>query len=284
MNQAPPVEFDQKVRAVLAREPEHAPAEVVFDRRPDFKHRFTLWRFLRPQWPALVLGVILVAVETVAQQAGPLLTQRAIDRGVIPGQIGPVVHAAGLFVIAVIVGQSVTRARIAWTGRLGQRLIKRLRVDVFTHLQRLSQSFFTEERIGRVLTRMTSDIDALQQLLQDGIVNLVVQAFTLVIITGVLFAMNAELALVVVAAVVPVMIFLTLWFRGASDRTYNTVRERIADVLTDLQENLAGVRQVIGFNRQRYNEVAHRNIVGQHRDAKVGVGRVQGIYGPSVDA
>jgi ATP-binding cassette subfamily B protein len=279
-----PPELQRGIERALAAEPRHDEPEVAFSHRPPPRTMFTLWRFLAPHWPLLVLGVVLVAIETAALQAGPLLLQRGIDRGVLAGDSGAVLVAAALFLASVVLSVAVMRVRIAWTGRFGQRLMERLRIDVFTHVQRLSQSFFTNERSGRLMTRLTSDIDALSQLLQDGIINLVVQGFTLAIVVAVLFTMHAPLALVVVGVVVPVMVALTLWFRRASDRAYVLERDRIAEVLTDLQENLAGARVVIGANRVEHNASAHRAIVGRHRDANILVGRVAGVYAPSVDA
>lgn len=279
-----PAQLSETLRDILAAEPPVPEPDVSFDHDAPPRCRFTLWGFLRPHRGALFAGIVLVALETAALQAGPLLTQRAIDRGVVPGDTSELLTAGVLYVVAVVATVVLMRVRISWTGRLGQKLVKRLRVLVFTHIQRLSQSFFTEERVGRVLTRMTSDIEALTQLLQDGVVNLLVQALTLAIVVGVLFSLNAQLAFVVVVAIVPVMVFLTLWFRTSSDRAYGIERERLADVLTDLQENLSGIRVVTTFNRGGFNGVAHRNILGRLRAAKVEVGRVSGIYAPSVDA
>ena len=280
----PPHALAQTLREVLAAEPAPPEPVVDFSHVPPPRRPFTLWSFLRPHRLALLGGIALVALETLALQAGPLLTQRAIDHGVVPGDKRSLVIVGVLYVVAVGASVVLMRARIAWTGRLGQRLVKQLRVLVFAHIQRLSQSFFTESRVGRVLTRMTSDIEALTQLLQDGIVNLLVQGLTLLVVVGVLFSLNVELALVVVVVIVPVMVALTLWFRKRSDEAYGLERERLADVLTDLQENLSGVRVVTAFNRAEVNAAAHRERLGALRSAKTRVGRVAGIYAPSVDA
>jgi ATP-binding cassette subfamily B protein len=228
--------------------------------------------------------MLLVALETVALQAGPLLTQYGIDRGVVEADVDALVTAGALYALAVVASVVLMRARIAWTGRLGQRLVKQLRVLVFAHVQRLSQAFFTEARVGRVLTRLTSDIEALTQLLQDGIVNLLVHGFTLVIVVGVLFVLDVELALVVVGAVVPLMTGLTAWFRTRSERAYGVERERLSDVLGDLQENLSGVRVVTAFGRAGHNAAAHRRLLGALRTAKVRLGQVSAVYAPGVDA
>ncbi|MDP9442357.1 MAG: ABC transporter ATP-binding protein, partial [Actinomycetota bacterium] len=280
-----PSEMQPGVRRLLEAEPEHPEPEVAFSHQvPPDQKGFSLGRLLRPHWWALAVGVALVAVETVSLQVGPQLTQRAIDRGMLRGDFGVVLSMAVLYFGAIVVNGVAGAARVAWSGRLGQRLMYRVRLRVFAHIQRLSLDFFTEEKTGRIMTRMTSDIDALAELLQDGIINLLVQALTLVYVLIVLFSMDVRLALIVALAIVPLMTVLTLWFRASSEASYGRVRERVADVMADLQESLSGIRIVAAYNRQRYNEVNHRNLVGDLRKANEDAARAAALYGPGTDA
>ena len=280
-----PPEMVPLVEKLLAKEPEHPSLDVPFSHRsPSDQRDFTLGKLLRPHWAAILFGVFLVALETISLQAGPLLSQRAIDRGIFRGDFGVIALMSVLYAVSIALNGLTTYGRTSWTGRIGQRLMYELRVRVFSHIQRLSLDFFTDEKAGRIMTRMTSDIEALNELLQDGIINLVVQLFTLLIVVGVLFSMNVELALIVVLALVPVLTLMTLWFRSRSEAAYNQVRERIADVMADLQESLSGIRIVAMYNRHRYNEVKHRNIVGDHMTANEGAAKVAAIYGPGTDA
>jgi ATP-binding cassette subfamily B protein len=273
------------VEKLLAREPEHPEERIEFSNVPPSDQRgFTLKTLLRPHWWALLIGVALVAVETVTLQIGPQLTQRAIDKGMLAGNFGVVKMMATLYLLSIVLNGVASAVRVSWTGRLGQRLMKGLRVRVFSHIQRLSLDFFTDEKAGRIMTRMTSDVEALSDLLQDGIINLIVQAFTLIYVITVLFSMNVNLALVVTLVIVPIMTLMTLWFRSRSEAGYNRVRERIADVMADLQESLSGIRIVAAYNRQRYNEVKHRNIVGDHQVANEGAAKVAAVYGPGTEA
>jgi ATP-binding cassette subfamily B protein len=134
------------------------------------------------------------------------------------------------------------------------------------------------------MSRMTSDIESLSQLFQEGLVNLAVQALTLVVVTAILVSLNPALAGITLLVVVPVMLVLTLWFRSASDRGYTMVRDRIADVLADLQESLSGIRILVAHNRRRHNVASHGNVVGEYRDANLYAARVGAIYGPSTEA
>ena len=278
-----PPEMLEGVRRLVDGEPEHPEPDVAFSYKPGDARAFTLGRFLRPYAAAIAFGIFLVVIETLTMQAGPLLTQQAIDKGIDRGDFGVVVLMGCLYVGSIVANTAVGYLRIRWTGRLGQRLMYQLRVRVFSHIQRLSLDFFTEEKAGRIMTRMTSDIEALAELLQDGIVNLAVQAFTLLFVVVVLFDMNVKLAVIVLFAVVPIMTVMTLWFRSASSRAYTKVRDRIADVMADLQESLSGIRILTAYNRQSYNVARHRDIVGAHLDANVESARVAAIYGPGSD-
>jgi ATP-binding cassette subfamily B protein len=279
-----PEELRDDVDALLTTEPAHP--EPVVDYRHEHRDTepFTLRRFIRPHRVVLAGALVLVVVETLALQAGPLLTQIGIDRGVLAGDRGVLVAASVAYVVSVVVGAITSGARVGVTGRLGERLMETLRVRVFSHLQRLSMDFFTGERSGRLMSRMTSDIDNLSLLFQDGLVSLAVQGLTLVVIAVVLVVLNPLLAAITMLLVVPAMLVLTLWFRSSSDRAYGAVRDRIADVLTDLSEGLAGIRVITASNRRRHNVVHHRNVVGSYHDANVRTQVVSGVYGSASEA
>jgi ATP-binding cassette subfamily B protein len=279
-----PTELKEAADKILATEPEHPPEEVTFDRIPPDDRPFTLKRFLAPHKWWLLGSFVFVVIETVATQAGPWLTGQGIDRGIRGRDFRALVIIAALYLGAVLFGMVAGRIRLAWTGRVGERLMFHLRVRIFTHLQRLGVDFYTKEKAGRVMTRMTSDVEALHQLFNEGLIQLVVQGLTLLFVCGVLFTMNVRLAIFTVGFVVPVMTALTIWFRRVSDKGFLEVRERIADVLADLQESLSGVRIVAAHNRQRHNVVKHRNVLGTYRDANVYTAKVSSIYGPGTES
>ncbi len=278
-----PAELRERAEAILATEPTHPEPDVRFDPVHSDRRPFTLRRFLAGHRLGLFGAFVLVVVETLALQAGGILTQQGIDRGIAQGDRGVVVAVAVLYVVSVVLATLTGAWRVAWTGRLGERLLYQLRLRVFAHFQRLSIDFYTDERAGRLLTRMTSDVDALQQLFQDGLVNIVVQGLTVLVVGAILFALEPTLALVTVLVVVPALTLITLWYRSASDRSFATVRDRIADVLADLSETLQGVRVVTAFNRRRQNVMAHRAIVRRYRDANVTTARQGALYGPAAD-
>ncbi len=278
-----PEELQERVDDILAGEPEHEVPSVEFSQSDWDRRPFTLRRFVGEKRNAVLGAFVLVVLETLMVTSGPFLTGEAIDRGVVPGDRGALVAIAGLYVGTVVLGTILSGARVSWTGRVGESLMEALRVRIFSHFQRLSLSFFTAEKGGVLMTRMTSDIDALTALFQEGLVNMFVQFLTLAIVTVVLFVVSPTLALVLFLGVVPVMLALTLWFRKASDVAFLAVRDRIADVMSDLQENLAGIRIVTATNRAKRNVVGHDNVLGAHRDANDETAVIGAVYGPATE-
>lgn len=282
-----PPELQAKVDALLATEADTDPPQVAFSHSDYDRRPLRLRGILAPHWLALLGAFLLVVLETAAMQIGPLLTQIGIDDGIgdgtEPGDRRVIVVVSILYLLSILVHVYAGRARVAWSGRVGERLMYALRVRVFSHFQRLDVSFFTEEKAGRLMTRMTSDIESLTQLFHDGLIQMVVQALTLLFVVGVLFSYNAQLAATTLFIIVPFMVVTTLWFRSASDKGYDAVRERIADVMAHLQESLSGVRIVTAHNRQRQNIVEHRNVAGSYRAANTHTAKISALYGSSTE-
>ncbi len=278
-----PQELQDRVDALLATEPEHDVPVVEFSQADFDRKPFTLWRFVGEKKWAVALAFVLVVIETLMVTAGPFLTGEAIDRGIVPRDEDALLFIAGLYVGSVVIGTIVSALRVSWTGRVGEALMEMLRVRIFSHFQRLSLNFFTQEKAGVLMTRMTSDIDSLTALFQEGLVNMFVQFLTLAIVTVVLFSVSPILATVLFLGVLPVMLILTLWFRKASDVAFLTVRDRIADVMSDLQENLAGIRIVTATNRAKRNVVTHDNVLGSYRDANDHTAVIGAVYGPATE-
>ena len=231
-----PDEMIDRAADILDSEPEHPEPEVEFSHRPPDAPPLTLRSMLGPHWRRVLAVLAFVVVEALATQAGPLLIQVGIDEGVVAQRFGPLGIVVAVYFGTVAAQMLAGRARTALGGRLGERLMHHLRVRVFTHFQRLSLNFYTSERAGVLMSRMTSDIEALTMLLQEGLVMMVVQGLTLAVITGVLFYLHVPLAALTVGVVVPTTFLLSLWFRRASERGYSQVRDRIAAVLADHED------------------------------------------------
>jgi ATP-binding cassette subfamily B protein len=279
-----PEELQEGVDRLLQSEPEHPAPTVTFHQRETEaeRHRLTLWRLLTAYPRLLWISAVLIVVMSVSLQAGPYLTQIAVNDGMVPGHqhLAVVAYAAVAYLVAAIVTALAQRSQVRTTGRLAAGVMNDLRVKVFGHLQRLSLDFFTEEKAGVLMSRMTSDIENLQQLLQDGLAQFAIQGLTMLVITAVLFAMNVRLAIITVLLIVPALTLASLWFRSQSVKAYDRVRDGIANVLADLSESLHGVRIVTAHNRQRHNVIHHRNVVGEYRDANILTAQLNAVYGP----
>ncbi|MFE9792146.1 ABC transporter ATP-binding protein [Streptomyces goshikiensis] len=278
-----PPEMQASVDTLLKTEPEHPEPEVVFEHgRPDPDGaELNLRRLMRPYWPIVLLAGVFVALEALTLQAGPKLTQVGIDDGIMAKDSGTLVLVAIAYLVSLVVTGAAQAARVKVTGRIAAWVMNDLRVRVFTQLQRLSLNFYTGEKSGVIMTRMTSDIENLQALLQDGLAQFAVQGLTMVVVTVVLFTFNVKLALITIVMVVPVLTALSVWFHRASGKGYVRVRDTISAVIADLSESLQGVRVVTAHNRQRHNIEQHRQVTGSYYDANVRTGRINSIYTPS---
>ena len=279
-----PWEMRQGVEKLLADEPDQKGDPRWQATEGTFTHRMketgiSLRRMLRPHRRMMTVSFFFILVEALCVQAGPFLSQKGIDDGITPGDWTALTIIGVLAILAVVVSALASGARVATTGRVASRVMFELRVRTFAHLQRLSLDYYTDEKAGVIMTRMTSDIESLQQLLQDGLPQFALQGLTMVIVTVVLFFYNVELTLLTLLMIVPIFTGLSLWFRSASDKGYNRVRDGIAGVLSDLSESLSGVRVVTGFNRARHNVLQHRNVTGHYRDANDHTAHIAATYG-----
>ena len=279
-----PSELKTGVDRLIAEEPDHGEPAARFSYRGDADAgaHLTLRALIFRHWRFGAAAALLVMIVSIAGQAGPALIAIGIKDGMSPGHehMGVILLVGGIFLAAIAVTALAQRGQAKVTGRLAARVMNDLRVSVFTHLQRLGLDYYTGEQAGVIMTRMTSDIENLQTLLQDGLAQLAVQGLTMVVITIVLFTMDVKLTLITLALIVPALTLASLWFRSASERGYDRVRDGIANVLADLSETLHGVRTVAANNRQRFNVIQHRNVVGDYRAANNYTAQINAIYGP----
>ena len=273
-----PPEMVEKTNALMEDEPDFNDLQLTFSHQASEKQTFSLLNFLSPYKYRMLGALGLVGMTEALLLLGPYLVKVAIDDAIIPKDFDVLIWVAAAWILSLFVAGFVSGFRQRYVGRLGQLLMYELRIRVFAHLQRLSLDFFTKEKAGRLMARMTSDIEALSNLLQNGLVNLVAQTLSLLFIIGILLSFNIKLTLILLVIAAPVMLVMTVWFKTVSAKGYANVRNRIADVLADLQESLAGMRLVISFNRMKHNIINHRNRVGDYRDANNYTARVSATY------
>ena len=279
-----PDDFHERIEKVTEKEPEHTDPQISFSHSKWDRSPFTLKTFLSSHSLMLCFALLLVVLESGLQHLGPLLTQIAIDDGVASKNTQVLIATCICYVISIALSAGISFARTSFTGRLGEKLVYKLRIRVFSHLQRQSFSFFTNEKAGVLMTRMTSDIESLTVLFQEGLVNFAVQIVTLLVITIYLIVLNPYLAFITLLLVVPINILLTLWFRKVSIFGYLNVRDKIAEILSNLSESLAGMRVITAFNQRKNRSKLHDEITVAHFEANVFTGRAQAIFGPGTEA
>ncbi|WP_031225933.1 ABC transporter ATP-binding protein [Streptomyces roseochromogenus] len=211
---------------------------------------YGLRRLLRGFGPPLLLSLLLVAVDAGAGLLLPVLIRHGIDAGVTKMALGAVWAASLLGLLTVVVQWVAQIGETRMTGRTGERVLYALRLKIFAQLQRLGLDYYERELTGRIMTRMTTDVDALSTFLQTGLVTAFVSVVTFFGIMAALLVIDIQLALVVFTTLPP-LIVATFFFRRASVKAYELARERVSTVNADLQESVAGLRIVQAFRRER---------------------------------
>ncbi|MDT0318301.1 ABC transporter ATP-binding protein [Streptomyces millisiae] len=242
---------------------------------------YGLRRLLAGLGRPLLLALLLVVADAAASLLVPVLIRHGIDQGVERAALGAVWAASGI-ALAVVLGQWAAQyGAIRAVGRTGERALYSLRVKIFAQLQRLGLDYYEREQAGRVMTRMTTDVDALTTFLQTGLTQALVSVLTFFGIMGVLLAIDLQLALIVLATLVP-LVAGTVVFRRRSSRAYELARERVSGVNADLQESVAGLRIVQAFRRERdgYERFADRS--DGYRQARVHGQWLISVYFPFV--
>jgi len=225
-----------------------------------------LLQYLRPYWRQVLLAFVTIIVSTVSSLIQPYLIKVAIDRYISRRQLAGLDGLAVLY-LSVLVASFAAEYFQTWTLQLtGQRIMYDLRMAIYRHLQRLDLRYYDRNPVGRLMTRVTSDVDVLNDLFTSGVVTIFGDVFTLLGIMGVMLWMNWRLALVAFS-VLPLIFFVTQWFRRNVRESYRTVRGLIARINAFLQENITGMSTVQLFRREAVNFSRFDDIDRKHRDA-----------------
>ncbi|MET9121739.1 MULTISPECIES: ABC transporter ATP-binding protein [unclassified Streptomyces] len=210
---------------------------------------YGLRRLLRGFGLPLLVSLGLVAVDAGMSLLLPVLIRHGIDQGVTRMALGAVWAAAALALVTVLVQWSAQIGETRMTGRTGERVLYTLRLKIFAQLQRLGLDYYERELTGRIMTRMTTDVDALSTFLQTGLVTAFVSVVTFFGIMGALLVIDVQLALVVFVTLPPLVVG-TFFFRRASVKAYELARERVSAVNADLQESVSGLLILQAFRRE----------------------------------
>ncbi len=241
-----------------------------------------LWALLRPYKKRIAVASLVLIAQTSCLLAGPALVRYGVDSGLTAKDAGALDTAAAAYLVVAILGLLTGRWVIWLVSRTGEQFLQELRERVFRHLMGLSMDFYEREKTGRLVSRMTSDIDALQELISQGLVMFIQNILIFFGALAVIFIMSWQLALVTMVIVPPVML-ASRWFRRESNRAYLEVRESIGQNLATLQEGLEGVRVVQAFGRERgWIRRFHATNEAQY-DANLETVRISARYFPFVE-
>jgi ATP-binding cassette, subfamily B, multidrug efflux pump len=242
-----------------------------------------LLRYLRPYTAQVAIAVAAIIVGGAAALAEPYLIKVAIDRHIATGQLEGLGMLAALYFVILVTAAGAEYLE-TWTMLMtGQRIMFDLRMAIYGHLQRLDVRYYDRNPVGRLMTRVTSDVDVLNDLFTSGVVTIVSDLFMLIGIMVVMLIMDWKLALVTFT-VLPVIVIIAHWFRTNVRESYRVVRGWIARINAFLQENISGMSTVQLFRRERLNFERFDEINRKHRDANIDSIFYYALFYPAIEA
>jgi ATP-binding cassette subfamily B protein len=279
---SPPPPRDDAWRGVAAEHQDDIPGGIATLLRA--RSRRLIGSLVAGRRPLLAVSVLLVIVEDLAQVASPYLVDIGISHGIPAARRGddlPLVMIGLGVAAAAVLGALSRRGFLRVTGRVGQDIILELRRRIFDHFQRLSVSFHEHYTSGRVISRQTSDIDAISEVFNQGLDGLVTAVLSIVTIGVVLLVLNLRLGAVVLIGFA-VVAWLTIWFRRHSTIAYRRTREAVAMVIVHFVESLGGIRAVQAFRREPRNQSIFNDVDDRYRGANQRAFQLMAIYIPGI--
>jgi ABC-type multidrug transport system fused ATPase/permease subunit len=242
----------------------------------------TLARLTAPYRTRTIFSIFSLLLATATALLPPFLSKYAIDDGIRNHNLAALWVIVAVFLLAGLANWGMSYVQTYLTGWVGERILADLRMKLFGHLQRLSLGFFERNRAGVIISRLTNDVEALDQLVTDGVTTLVQSTLTLIGTAILLFVLDWQLALATLA-VIPLMSVGTILFRIYSARAYAAVRERLGLVTATLAEDIAGMRIVQAFTREQRNVDNFREVAEHYREANMRTVILNAVYFPFVD-
>jgi len=249
------------------------------------RSRRLLTDLLRPYRRGLTRTAAAIVVASLCLLAGPWLVGIAIDSGIPPlvnsGDATPLLRIAAVFAVTVVVQAVATRHFVTMTGRIGQSVVLELRRRLFWHALRLPVAFHESYTSGRVISRQTSDVEAISTLFEEGLDSLISAALTLVLVGTGMLLLDWQLALVVLAGFIPLTL-LSAWYRRESATTYRRIRETNALVIVHFVETFGGLRAVQAFRRERRNEDIFDGLSRDYAAATKRSSQLLAVFAPGI--
>ena len=246
------------------------------------RSRRLLTSLARPYRSELLVSAALITIRSAAYLSLPYLVGLGIDKGIRPRNLTALGIIVGALLLALVVNAAANYAFLRLSGRIGADIMFDLRKILFGHVQELSLSFYERYTSGRIISRLTSDIDALNELLATGLTSVITSLISVVAITFILLYLDARLGVVTLVAM-PLVLALTWWFRNNSARSYRAVRRAIVLVIVHYVESLGGIRAVHAFRREPRNQEIFTDVNGRYRDANIWSNRLASTFGPAIN-
>lgn len=241
-----------------------------------------LFPYFRPYRKRVILTIILMLLVTAAGLAGPALAQVAIDDGIQAGSTTTLLVIVSVFVVIGLIGWIAGYWQSYLSSWVGEKVLLDLRRQLFRHMMRLELGHHERTPVGRSVSRLTSDIEAVNQLVVEGATSLVINGLSFIGVVIILLAYDWKLA-IAAFVIFPLLAVGTAWFRIRATRAYRLTRERVASVMTVLQETLSGVRVVQAHGRQEESRKRFRDANALYRESNMKTVRVSGLYFPAVE-
>ena len=237
---------------------------------------------LRPYGRRILLALIFVTIGALTQAAGPWLIGRAIDRNILGDDPAGLYRTMALLFAVYVVGTLAPRGQIRQVGTVGQSVLASLRERIFERLQSLPLRYFDRHPVGDLMSRVTNDVDTLNQLLSQGLTQLLGSILGLVGIVVAMLILDWRLALVCFA-IIPVMLLTNVFFARRARRAFRTTRRTVSDVTAGLQEEIIGVREAQAFNRTEANIERFRERNAANRAANIQAVAITSAFAPAID-
>ncbi|HET9116712.1 MAG TPA: ABC transporter ATP-binding protein, partial [Pseudonocardiaceae bacterium] len=254
---------------------------VDLARESRLDRNFRLVGLLREFRRPLLAGLLLVILDALAGLAGPVLVKQGVDNGVSAGSQAVLLVASAMFLVVTLANLIDQVGETFVTGRTTERIMLSLRIRVWAQLQRLSLDYYEREMAGRIMTRMTTDVDQFESLMEDGLLSALVSLVTFVGVGVAVVLINTELGLCALTVVIPLAIG-TVIFRRKAARLYDLARDRIAIVNADFQESLSGVRECQAFTHEKETSKQFHRLGYDYLAARVAAQRLVATYFPFV--
>ncbi len=255
--------------------------EVNVEKESVQDRRFSLGRLLNEFRRPLFAGLVLVVLDGLAALAGPVLVKQGLDNGVAHGSLAILLMVSGIYLFVVLADLVVEIGETFVTGRAAQRIMLSLRIRIWAQLQRLSLDYYEREMAGRIMTRMTTDVDQFESLIENGLLSALVAMVTFVGVGIALVVIDPVLGLCTLTVVVPLSI-ATVIFRRKAARLYDLSRERVGIVNADFQESLSGVRESQAFVHEKLTEERFHGLGRDYLESRVAAQRLVATYFPFV--